>query len=194
MAFPKLTTEQCTTVIDWVNARLRPLQDVLDELETPERLAYLESIGAPLLDDTIKEMAAQAVTAIGGGNGDHSYKEQPTYQDVDVFFVIPNRTDDVAALTASQLGMLRSLLNRRVTDEIIHQRDLCTIDGVAYTDGQQVRRLDCLRLGVIYNNVLWSVPSRCRHCFREFADGRFRLMNGSIVHETCIAAGLVPVT
>lgn len=190
MAFPKLTTGEIAMVTEWIEARLRPVDEVIAELETPERLDYLDSIGAHRLDDAVKNMLYSVVTKVGGGNGGFSYKEDPSCKDVDIFFVVPD-ADAVSALSASQIGMLRAVLNRRLTDEILQQRDLCTIPGVVYSEGRDSRYLDCFRLGVERNGVIWSVPNRCRHCWKDFTDGDFRIVGGVIAHNSCIQQGFV---
>jgi hypothetical protein len=181
---PKLTSTQCQTVLDWVAARLRPFADVLAELERPEVLAYLDSIGAPRLDDTVKSLATNATLRIGGGNGNTSWKTQPSYADIDVFLMIPS-TD----LSDTQTGQLVSLLGRRWTDELLAQRDECTIPGIALAQNGKKRYMDIGKVGTFYNNVIWSVPSMCRHCRQLFNDGKFVVANDgngqpTIVHES----------
>lgn len=181
VVFPKLTTDQCHTVLAWVSARLRPLADVLAELERPEVLALLDSMNAPRLDPVVKDIAPHVTLAIGGGNGGVSWKPYPSYVDIDVFWLTGS-----TLLSDHQVSQLRSLLNRRIPEEVIAQRAECTIEGVAYSQDGFKRHLDVGKLGTLYNNVLWSIPNRCWHCQRSFNDGRFVVKDGRIVHESCL--------
>lgn len=177
--FPKLTATQCRLVIDWIEARLRPLADVLAELETPALLEYLDSMEYPRLDPLVKTLAAAATLHIGGGNGDTSWKATPNYRDIDVFFMIPS-----TPLTDQQAGQLKTLLGRRWTAEILEQRDVCTIPGVALTVRDKPRYLDLAKVGVLHNDIIWAVPTRCQRSHRMFNDGRFASVDGVIVHES----------
>lgn len=181
--FPKLTSAQCALVVDWVNAHLRPLADVLTELERPEVLKHLESIGAPRLDPAVKERAAAAYVAVGGSNGAETFKTHPTYRDVDVFFMVDK--PDLSPVLSSQLA---ALLGRRCTPEVLLQRQGCTIEGVALEIEGSPRYLDIGKLGTTYKGVSWRIPNKCRHCDELFYDGRFvGDGQGSFIHESCLA-------
>lgn len=176
--FPKLTSAQCQTVVDWVTARMRPLADVLAELERPEVLAYLDANNYPRLDPLVKTLAANATLQVGGGNGGTSWKPNPSYQDIDLFMMIPS-----TPLTDQQTGQLRALLAKRLTDEIFAQRDGVTIEGVAATVNGRPRQFDIGKVGTLYKGVIWSVPNYCRHCNVAFNDGKFVVVNGVITYE-----------
>jgi hypothetical protein len=90
---------------------------------------------------------------------------------------------DSTPLTDAQASQLRSLLNRRLTAEIIEQRDGCTIEGVAYAQDGHKRLLDVGKVGVLYKDVIWSVPNMCRHCKKYFNDGKFVLDGIRITYE-----------
>jgi hypothetical protein len=177
--FPKLTLEQCELVIGWIEPRLRSLKEVLAALETPEILKYLDSMEYPQLDPLVKKLAEVAKLCVGGSNADASWKKTPTYQDIDVFFVIPN-----TELTDQQAGQLKTLLGRRWTDEVLAQRDECTIPDVALSIGNKKRFMDVAKVGVWHNGVIWSVPSRCQRSGLVFNDGRFTVVDGLITHES----------
>ena len=183
--FPRLTDDQCTQVLAWVEERLRPLADVLAELERPEVLDYLDSIGADRLTQKVKDRAASAVLTVGGGNGGVSWKSDPTFVDVDLFFLISTSAD----LLPKEASQLRAVLYRRCADEeLLSQRDRCTIEGIAMAEGRTIRRFDFPKVGVLHNGVIWSVPSRCHHCGVHFEDAQFCAHDGVITHESCLGA------
>lgn len=172
----KLTSEQCQAVLDWVGARLRSVSDVLAELERPEVLAFLDSIGAVHLDPAAKTLATGVSLQVGGSNAAMSWKATPSYKDVDVFFVIA----DATSLTDQQVSDVKAICNRRLTDEILVQRDGCTIAGL------EDRFIDIGKVGVVYGGMIWPVPGRCQHCKRMFNDGKFSVVNDVIFHEGCL--------
>jgi hypothetical protein len=184
--FPKLTNELCASLLAWIEARLRSWSEVWADLERPEVLALLESIGVPPLDPGIKTLAEASVLCVGGGNGNVSWKETPSCIDVDVFFMPP--VEGLRALSEAQIGQLRTVFNRRVTPEILDQRECCAIEGVAYAASGKVRMLDFPKIGILHNGVIWSAPSLCRHCSQLFFDGRFCVHAGVITHESCLGA------
>lgn len=181
VSFPKLTTGQCATVLEWLTLRLRPLADVLASLETPEVLAYLEANGLPPLDPTVKTLAASAPLSIGGGNGSAAWRTLPSYQTIDVFFMVPS-----TSLTSAQAGQLKTLLGRRWTPETLTQRDKCTIPGVALTVNGKSRYLTMGNVGVFHNGVVWPVPMRCPQSGVTYNDGRFTVVDGHVMHESCV--------
>jgi hypothetical protein len=179
--FPKLTQAECSRVVDWVSTRLRPLSDVLAELERPEILEYLDSISAPRLDDEVKRAAEAAYVAVGGSNGPRTFKREPTYRDVDVYFVI-----DTPVLLPTKASMLAAVVGKRLTQEVIEQRDRCTIEGIEMSIDGWHRILDVGKLGTFYGGISWMIPNRCRHCDEMFYDGRFVPDDrGSFLHESC---------
>lgn len=185
--FPKLTSAQCALVVSWVSTHLRPLVDVLAELERPEVLKYLDSIGAPHLDPVVKERAAASYVAIGGSNGAGTFKTAPTYRDVDVFFMI-----DQPDLSPTLTSQLAAVMNRRLTPKVLAQRGACTIEGVAQAIGNAHRILDIGKLGTLYKGVVWKIPNMCPRCTAWFYDGRFVSDGvGGFVHEGCITQSTV---
>lgn len=183
--FPKLTPADCAAVVDWVNAHLRPLKDVLAELERPEVLEHLDKIGAPRLSDAVKKYAAAAVVSVAGSNADQTFKARPTYRDVDVLFVI-----DDPRLTPREASQLCAVLGRRLTSEVLAQRDACTIEGAAMTIGEVSRRLDIGKVGTVYKGITWSIPNKCPCCLTYRIDGKFVADGaGAFVCVDCEARG-----
>jgi hypothetical protein len=166
--FPKLTPADCTVVVNWVNARLRPLEDVLDELERPEVLEYLAKVGAPRLDDVVKKYAAAAYVAVAGSNAGQTFKVNPTHRDVDVLFLLED-----PKLTREQASQLCAVLGQRLTPEILVQRDVCTIDVAAMTIDGISRSLDIGKVGTLYKGIVWSIPNKCPRCATCHDDGKF---------------------
>lgn len=184
--FPQLTQEQCALVLAWIEARIRPWADVRAELEDPDFLVRLADAGIPPLDPKIFDIAGQCVLQVGGSNGNTSFKEVQNYIDIDVFFMPP--AQDFLALTPTEVSQLANVLNRRMVEEVLEQRDRCTIEGVAYSAEGKTRKLDFPKIGILYNGVIWSSPSYCRHCRQPFYDGHFVVNNGLLVHESCLGA------
>jgi hypothetical protein len=150
----------------------------LSQLQAPAIIEYLTRIGAPQLDPLVVSLAQGATLAVGGGNAGMSPKSNPSYQDIDLYLLIPS-----TALTDQQASQLRAVLNRRMTQEILAQRDGCTIPGVDATVDGALRQLDVGKVGTTYKGVIWPVPGLCNHCNKFFNDGKFVTINGRIVYE-----------
>ena len=181
---PKLTPAQCVLVEEWVSSRLRSWVDTWEDFARPGLADILAEYGAVMNDASVPALAESTVVRVGGSHGDTSWKESPRYVDIDVFFLLP--ADTVLSLTIAK--QVYGVMRRRLTDEIDKQTDRCTIEGVALEQNGVFYRLDRPKLGMLYNGVIWSVPSRCHHCGTFFADARFCVNNGIITHESCLGA------
>ena len=181
--FPKLTPAQLKLALDWVNERMRPIDDVLKELEEPRVLEYLDSIKAPHLYPVVKKYAKEAVLGIGGSNGMDTFKPNSTNRDIDFFWFIKD-----PKLKPEESSQLSAVLGRCLTPEVSAQRMRCTIEGVELQIEDQWRTFDVFKVGTVYKNIAWAIPNTCRHCMTPFYDGRFvKYGESAFIHESCLA-------
>ena len=172
--FPKLTSDQCQLVIDWITERLVPWADVWELLER-----IIDHHGFRTGAPEMRAYAEQMPLRVVGGNGGWSWKASPTYADVDVAFMLDrdfNRGDIAFLLWAARA---------RVPYEVYQQQARITIDGLELEIDGRPRRLDFPKLGREHNGVVWIVPGVCRHCMKHFNDGKFCVVDGSVIHESC---------
>jgi len=172
---PPLTEEERGVVLSWINERLVPWEDVWAKLDVLIEMFGFRT-GPPEMRAYVEGLQLQIV----GGNGGRSWKQSPSYKDIDISCILDRDFNK---------GDLRFIMwvnqTRMNTEEIRAQAVRCTIPGIELEVDGVARRFDLLRPMREHNGVLWACPGTCRHCSRLFYDGRFNLVNGVITHESC---------
>jgi len=179
--FPKLTDTQCQVVLDWISERLKPWDQVWSSLDQ-----IIEMHGFKTGPQEMRDYAEQMPLRVIGGHGGCSWKPSPSYVDVDVAFMVDKE------FNRGDMAFLVWVAKARATQEIYEQQQRMTIEGLELDMDGKTRRLDFPKLAWMHNGVGWIVPSSCHHCCKRFNDGLFQVVDGVIVHESCVAAGAAP--